>query len=60
MIRAIWAVAMTIIALLACFFVAGDIDPLNWEPAGRAFTVLIALFAAGMTATCPFIEEKRT
>jgi hypothetical protein len=60
MIRVIWAVSMTVIALLACFFVAGNFDPLSWEPAGRAFTVLIAVVVCVLTATCPFLVEERT
>jgi FtsH-binding integral membrane protein len=45
------------VSMAACVFVAGDINPFNWEAAGRAFTVIISLVAFVMTATCPFIDE---
>lgn len=57
MIRAIWAVCMTVVAISACFFVAGNLDPFSWDAGGRAITVFIAVAVFGLTVTCPYIEE---
>lgn len=58
--RILWAVPLTLLALAACFFVAGDLDAFGWDPASRAFTVIIAVFVFAATVTCPYIEVTKS
>jgi hypothetical protein len=59
MVRIALGVLMTLIAIGACFFVAGNLDPFSWDGGGRFLTVFIAIATFGLTVTCPYLETKK-
>lgn len=56
-IRAVWGVLVSLVAIGACFFIAGNLDPFSWGGGSRAAMVFVVFFAFGMTVTCPFLKE---
>jgi hypothetical protein len=59
MVRIALGVMMTLIAIGACFFVAGNLDPSRWDAGGRFITVFIVLATFGLTVTCPYLETDK-
>ena len=57
MVKVISAIATSLFALAACFFIAGNLDPFSWDAGGRAITVFIFVAVFGLTVTCPYFEE---
>jgi CHASE2 domain-containing sensor protein len=56
--RIIWTVAMTMLTLVAVFFVAGDFSVFEWSAPDRFLMVMSIIAVAGLTASCPYIKER--
>jgi len=56
-LKLMWAIPMTLVALAACLFIAGNIDVFSWSEAGRFGLVSVGVGVFVLTATCPLFED---
>ena len=57
MIKVVWAVVVGVLAMLGCFFIAGNFEVFAWDAGERFVFLLVTVFAFGATITCPIFKE---
>lgn len=55
--RVIWTISISLLSFVSYLFVAGDLNVFDWRPESRLLLVFVCVVAAGLTASCPLIED---